>query len=433
MNEMRFYFIDIRDICCKTILGLCIFVTFIFQADAGIETVNKGKRFENNLCVQVKFFQGQPLSDLPMLKKLGVKWVRDEDQWHLIEQKAGVYAPLSASLQTRLAYYKANDIGVIFIVGGENPVAYPNSKENPYNFVNAEAYGNYVAYMAKQLKASGVRFVLELWNEPHNRLFAQKEHLGGVWHGGPPSPWVDQYVKMVGEAVRRVKAIDPSIRLITDDDMWIVHYFFLDKGLPKDLDGFAVHPYTGGRPPEITAVEYQSDWTKPYHVVDQDQSFASAVRRLVEHGQLKMGKKPSIWATEWGWRVGEKSPDGLVVSEAEIAAYLPRAFILATASGVEATCWFSAQDAVDGPMGLKTNDGRLRPAFDAFVELYQTLGKTHYECELKQETTDTDKRAFLFRKDNDWLIASWHTKKAYPDNQVQYLVRNSHNYRPNCI
>jgi hypothetical protein len=416
-----------------TVTHIIIFITCILFVNISVAKQSEHKKlFEQQLCLQVKFYQGQPLSDLQMVKKLGVKWVREEDKWHEIETVKGVYKPLSASLKARLAFYKENNIGVIFILAYENPVAYPNTNEAPFNFVNATGFSGYAEYMAKQLKVSGVEFVLELWNEPHNSQFASNKYLGGQWNGAAPSPWVDHYVKMVAQAVKRVKAVDPSIKVITNDDMWVVHYYFLDKGLPKAIDGFGVHPYSGGRPPEMAAVTYNADWTKPYQVVDKDQSFESAVRRLVEQGKHKLGKSPGIWITEWGWRVGEKTPDGQVISEERVASYLPRALILAAAAQVETACWFSAQDIGDGPMGLKTNDGRYRVAYQAFEQLSNTLGKTTFECELKQD--DQGKRAFLFKGQYDSVIASWRThEQAGLNNKVKYENFINGDFIPQCM
>lgn len=393
--------------------------------------MNAQRIFADSLCLGVKFSQGQPLNDLEMLKTLGVKWVREEIAWSSIEPRRGVYNPLPDALKTRLAFYRANDIGVIFIMAYENGTAYPNSAQAPNDFVNPVAFGRYTAYMARQLKDTGVKLIVELWNEPHNSAFAKKEHLGGNWQGAPPSPWVDHYVQMVSEAVKRVKAVDPSIPVITDDDMWVVHYHFLEKGLPKALDGFAVHPYVQG-PPEIAAVAHDTDWTRPYQVVDEDRSFESAVRRLKEQGVKKLGKSPKIWITEWGYPVGGNSTTG-PLSESKIALYLPRAFILSASAGVESMCWFSSQDGPDGPMGLKTNDGRYRPAFDAYVKISEKLGKTQFECELKQADGDKNKRAFAFKNSQYWIIASWQTaSKSFYDEAVVYTDKKGAEYVPAC-
>ncbi len=291
---------------------------------------------------------------------------------------AGQYAKFPAAFQERLQFYKENGIGVCFVLAYDNPKAYPNSAERPYNSVDPAAFAGYAVEVAKQLKTSGVRFVLELWNEPHN--FVLRKLIGGEWNAKPPSPWVDHYLKIVSEAVKQVKNYDPSIKVLNDDDMWIIHYWFLEKGLPRDLDGFAFHPYSGASSgPEIAAVGQEANWTKPFTVVDANRSFQSAVRRLRAQAVLKLGKVPALWATEWGWGIGEKAavttltPQAKVTEDA-VAAYLPRAFITAAASGVEVVFWFSSYDSVDGPMGLRANGGKQRKAYGAFRTMTRELG-----------------------------------------------------------
>ena len=112
---------------------------------------------------------------------------------------------------------------------------------------------------------------------------------------------------MVREAVTQVKAYDPEIELLNDDDMWVIHCWFLEKKLPSQLDGIAFHPYVNNVP-EIAAVDQDTEWAKPFTLVDADGSFRSAVRRLREESRLKIGTEPSMWITEWGWPVGGQRP-----------------------------------------------------------------------------------------------------------------------------
>lgn len=328
------------------------------------------RRFDSRIGVNVKFIQGQPASGLRLLPELGVKWVRDSVLWADLEPTAGQYAPLPDSFLERLAFYKANDIGICFGVWYDNPKAYPNSPENPRNAWNPDAYGRFAAEMARRLRASGVRFVLELYNEPHNSL----KDLGGKWNGEPPSPWLDHYVAMVTSAVREIKAVDPSIKTLVDDDMWVLHYRFLEKGLPKELDGLAVHPYVRSWP-ETSATEPDTSWTQPFVTVDADRSLKSAVRRLRDFGTAKLGRTPAIWFTEWGWPVGEPIHDR-PMTEDLLAALIPRAFLTSADAGVEVLLWFSIVDSVDGPMGLTDNAGRRRLPFQAMKYMTARLGRT---------------------------------------------------------
>src|SRR6476659_7207428 len=58
--------------------------------------------------------------------------------------------------------------------------------------------------------------------------------------------------------------------------------------------------------------------------IDADRSFSSAVRRLREQSQLKLGRSPEMWITEWGFAVGQKVKNGVILSEDMVAAFVPR-------------------------------------------------------------------------------------------------------------
>jgi hypothetical protein len=380
------------------------------QAEALFRAVAQERPFGEMVGLNVKFSQGEPQSALSLLKELKVRWVRDSVGWRQMEPSAGNYVAFPSAFQQRLAFYKENHIGVVFGLWYDNPVAYPSDS------LNVEAYGNYAREIAKRLKAFGIEFVLELWNEPHN--FVIRPKLGGDWVGNPPSPWVDRYVAMVYSAVSKVKAFDPSVKLLDCDDMWAIHYSFLDKGLPTNLDGLAFHPYVNDVP-EKTAVMYRTNWV-PYQLVDQDQKFRSAARRLREHAVLRMGRTPELWITEWGWPVGGKMGNG-TISEDMVAAFLPRAFITAAAAGVRTLCWFSSQDSVDGPMGLRSNDGRQRKAFGAFRTMTEQIGAARLVGQLSGgDHLTSGVQAYLFRGDEGRnKLVAWNI-----DGEIALLLGN---------
>ncbi len=333
--------------------------------------------FRDLVGINVKFAQGEPPADLPLLRQLGVRWVRDSVDWKTLEPMAGRYVPFPRAFQQRLDYYKANDIGLVFGLWYDNTAAYPNNPADPARSTDPAAYGRYAAEIARRLKASGVRFVIELYNEPHNSL----KWIGGTWNGKPPCAWLDRYVAMVSQAT---KAVDPSVRLLVCDDMWIIHYWFLEKGLPPTIAGLGIHPYVKGAP-ERSAVDQDTDWVRPFDVVDADGSFRSAVDRLRDHAAAKLGRTPAIWLTEWGWEDGGMMGDRKI-TEDTIAAFIPRAYLAALDAGVENLCWFSLRDSVDGPMGLTRNDGTHRRSFDAFATMTATLG----DCTTVQHVTGAD-------------------------------------------
>jgi hypothetical protein len=383
-------------------LALCV-AAQLSSASARAEAP-QAARFGDSIGLGVKFSQGQPMSQLSMLLDLGVSWVRDSVNWEDIEPSPGGYLPFPEDLRKRLEFYRSHDIGVVFILAYDNARAYPPTIDNPFAPIDPIAFGKYAAELGRRLKAAGVRFALEVWNEPHN--YVLKEMLGGEWNGKAPSRWVDHYVRMAREAVRAVKAVDPKITVLSDDDMWVIHYWFLEAGLPKELDGFAFHPYTKG-PPEITAIGSDTEWVKPFTAVDEDGSFTSAVRRLKRRGQDKLGKPPQLWATEWGWKLGDETPDG-PVTEDMVATFLPRAYLVAQAAGVKVLCWFSAQDSVDGPWGLLTNSGGKRKSYVAFRTMAKQLREYQFVRQAlgaRQPTAGV--QAMLFRGAHDHKLAIW--------------------------
>jgi hypothetical protein len=370
------------------------------------------RTFGEGIGLCVKFSQGQPLKDLVLLKDLGVRWVRDSDAWARVERAPGKYE-FSAALQERLAFYRQNNIAVVFILAYDNKSAYPPTPADPCRNINPEAFGRYAGAAARLLRESGVRFVLEIWNEPHN--FVLGKQLGGPWHGAPPCPWLDHYLKMVTEAARQVKAFDPTIQLLSDEDCTIIHYRLLEAGLPRELDGLAFHPYLSRRNtnPEIAKEGYGAAWERPFTLTDADHSFRSMVRRLREQGEAKLGKTPELWITEFGCPVQENVNANVTfelggTSEEGLAAILVRAFIGAEAAGVKVMTWFSFWDGPDGPMGLLARDGHKRKSYYAFETMSRQLG----DYTLVRQVAGgghptTGVQAYLFRKGGDWKLVTW--------------------------
>jgi hypothetical protein len=326
---------------------------------------NDATLFGDMVGLGVKFEQGQPLSEMGSLIDLKVRWIRSDVWASHFNAATGVYT-MSATMQAMTAFCAANNIGISALVQ-------MGAATLPVDFAK------FALEVAKAFKATGVKFVLELGNEAHNALAS----LGGNWQGkemsaGVPSPWVARYMQLLAAASDAVKLFDPAIKTFACDDMWICHYWFLQAGLPPGIAGHAYHPYAGS-PPEECAVAWNTDWCQPFQCVDIDKSVGSAVRRLREQHVLKRGKLPDMWATEQGFAQGEvKDAAGVVVrtaaqQESRVATYLPRAFVLASEARVDVQMWFSSQDGPDGPMGLKDNTLRARPAYNAFKTMAQQL------------------------------------------------------------
>jgi len=391
----------------------------------------KGRVFGDGIGLGVKFSQGQPMSDLSTLTDLGVRWVRDADSWSRVERVPGEYA-FSENFKNRLDYYREHNIGVAYALLYENKTAYPPTPEDPYRSVNPDAFGRYAAAAARLLKESGVRFVLEVWNEPHN--FVLGKLFGGAWDGKPPCPWLDHYIKMIHAVVKEVKAFDPTVKVLSDEDCTIIHYRYLEAGLPDELDGFAFHPYMRGKnsTPEVAQEGYGADYEAPFILTDQDHSFRSMVRRLREQGEAKMGKTPELWITEFGCPVNEDVTENVTFSlgkatEEELTGILVRAFIGAEAAGVKALLWFSSWDGPDGPMGLIAKDGRKRKSYFAYKTMSEQLGEYSLVRQIAgNDHLTTGLQAYLFRKGNDLKVVAWNIDGPVRKLSLQGALKNAH-------
>jgi hypothetical protein len=118
-----------------------------------------------------------------------------------------------------------------------------------------------------------------------------------------------------------------------------------------------------------------------------------------------------MWITEWGWPVGQVDADSSGLSEDTVAAWLPRAFVLAESSAAENMCWFSLQDNSDGPMGLTMNDGTKRKAYYAFKTLSANLGDYYYIGQVAGVSSATSgTQAHLFRLDSSAKLVAWNVE-----------------------
>jgi hypothetical protein len=358
--------------------------------------------------LNVKFIQGQPEEQIDLLPRLGVNWVRDTVMWPTVEPRPGEYRPFPLPFQTRLKKYRDMGIGIVFMLAYTNSAAYPKTSHNPLAPIDPKAFGRYAAYVAAQLEKAGVRFALEVWNEPHN--FHIREMVGGNWNGRPPSPWVDHYIEMVREVFEQARKVAPDVSVMTSEDVWSNHYWFARH--PRLPDGFCdigLHPYTNDSAtgPEVAAPYPNTDWGKPFQMVDNGRAFESAVRRLRDYTQRHTGHRPNLWLTEWGWRINEKFSGG-TVTESLASAFLPRAFIISEAIGSKALLWFSMYDAKDGAFGLLDMQGKPRATFKAFEAMNHLIGDYVLSTRLTPaERPTTGLQAYLLKKGQLQRIVVW--------------------------
>ena len=361
-------------------------------------------KFGETVGLVVHFNQGETLKHLDDLKNLGVKWVRDEEGWGRVEKKKGEYV-WPEKLKKRLKFYKENGISVIFpLTYGANKNVYPG---DPYNL---KGYGGYALAAAKLLKKSGIKFVLEIFNEPHN--FGILKKYGGKWHGSADCAWSKHYIKMANEALKQVKAYDPNIKLMPTTDAWSCHYWWIKGGLDKRMDAFAIHPYAhhkGSPGPDVCHFGQggEGGWMEPWIIIDEDRSQRSLMRRLRAEYTEKLGHPVEMYITEWGYALG-KFKGKRKITEDLAAAFLPRMYIIGVAAGARVVCWHVSQEMGDGPYGLIRNNQTRRKTYYAFKTMTEQLGDYRL---LKQivgmDNTTKGIQAYLFKGDAGYKLVVW--------------------------
>jgi hypothetical protein len=135
---------------------------------------------------------------------------------------------------------------------------------------------------------------------------------------------------------------------------------------PPRFDVAAHHPINVGAP------------TRP--AINPDDVSTPDIKKLRRVIRAGVGNKP-IWATEIWWN---SNPPGRGVSLKTQARYLSQSFYILWKQGVQAAFWFELRDLIPNgrdpipTSGLLFNDGRPKPAFQAFRFPFaaERIGKT---------------------------------------------------------
>ena len=229
---------------------------------------------------------------------------------------------------------------------------------------------DYVRTVATRYK--GRIHVYELWNEP------DRPH---AWLGD-----MDSMIQMVREASQILKAIDPTITVVSPSPEtakgpdWLND--FLKKGGGQYVDAIGYHFYLpqSGPPEEVVPI-------------------IQRVKTVMS--QNGVGNKP-LWNTEAGWHEPKPFP-----SQGLAAAYVARSYILNWAAGVSRFYWYCWDNHNWTSLEVTMPDNAtLRPAGQAYATIQQWLvGASMPKC--------------LTSENNNWIC------EVKRDNSLQFIVWNS--------
>ena len=194
-----------------------------------------------------------------------------------------------------------------------------------------------------------------------------------------------------------------------------------------DFDKIAVvnvHHYCGTDAPEVNLSNFNmgSESKRPTLLFDE--------LRAVQRAAQADGKKRQSWLTEFGW----DTLAGPVVSPAEQAAFLPRAWMMAMSAGTDKAFWFYNFDAANPKQffdgcGLLDAKGEPKLALCSLAGLTSVLPHPHFVGDLEAGTNTC---GYVF-EDGGKLVASLWTIQGQEGPTVQFQAEQLQDYLGNPI
>lgn len=344
--------------------------SFAVLSDEDFSQVN-----DSPFAIQTHFGQshGDPATS-PLLEKLGIRTIRDEQFWERLETAPGVYdfTILNSKFERYVEALHQQQIEPYLLFGYTNPFHDQNS--TPYSDAGRQAFARFaqavVAHYEDEVQHVGV------YNEFNARNFGDRGD-------GPADSLPQYYYQLLVEVYEAVKEARPGVKVVGGDFAagggaggadhalaWFEEV--LKLGGLQFMDIVAVHPYR---------YNLSGDNTTPESL----QGFAESLDSLIR--EYNDGQSKPIWFTELGWPT-YLAQDG--IDEYTQAAYLVRSAIVSLASGVEKFFWYDFTDDgldaanhnhnfgvvhyKDDPAGAYTP----KPSYAAYAALIRQLTGTVY-------------------------------------------------------
>jgi len=261
-----------------------------------------------------------------LARDAGVKWSREEFQWHRIEPQEGRFNWYFYDRMVKTAL--ENGIRIYGLL------AYWSSWTEPYTPKGIEAYARWASAVVKRYRDRIHHW--EVWNEP-NIFFWQ----------GPR----EMYAELLKKSYAAIKSADPGAKVLGLSTAGIdVPFIKRMLALEAPFDILTIHPYRG---------------------VLREEEFMEELKRV---RRLVGGR--SVWITEMGWPT---LPGG--TDEAEQARLLARTYLSAVGSGaVENVSWYDFREDGGDPLynehhfGVVRRDLTPKAAYLALACVCRTLG-----------------------------------------------------------
>lgn len=288
-------------------------------------------------------FRGQPC-DLDMIAEAGLKLIRMDLTWAVIEHTKGIYEFEKLGYDSLTEGCDKRGIRLLYILGYSNTL-YEDGR-SVRTQAGREAFAAFAEAAAERYAGKGILW--EIWNEPN------------IKHFWDPQPSTDDYCELVQLTAPRIKEADPNGLVVAGATSqipleWLEECF--KRGMLEWIDVLSVHPYRS-QPPETVIGDY------------------AELRRLVER-YVPQGKQMPIISGEWGY--SNLNWDRTRLSEQEQAEYLARMFLINLHQGIDVSVWYDWKNDGTNPnerehqFGLVRHDGNPKAAYLAAKVLCSTL------------------------------------------------------------
>ncbi len=336
-------------------------------------------------------------SILSDLDKIGVKMVRIDWEWRVVEKEKGVYDWTVYDKLMRMAYSYQIDIYPMVHYPPQWAV-YGNLQKEKGHFgepPKEENYKDYAVFIKKSIERFGTngnapdKFrpikYWEIWNEPNYDHF---------WS---PENDFRQYYKMLKTVSEHVKPVYPDVKLVhgglaTADWVWLWQGYDTYPDYGDHYDILSVHPYfidveKGPRKPSDIDKDDEAWKSMGFIGSIEDPGYFGKVYNLRNLLHLMGDNNPDrpIWITETGFFTGVNPPAATQGKQAELlketidyavlnfndAPYRQNLY----AVNVTKIFWFNYQDYGDellpGTWGLIDIEGNRKLSYQTFKELMQ--------------------------------------------------------------
>lgn len=324
------------------------------------------------MCTHFSQAKGDVKINAALLKKAGVKWIRDECTWGAVEQQKKIYS-IPERYDTYLNELFSQGTEVLMLLNYGNKLY--DEGGAPYTEEGLQGFVDYARFMAEHFK--GRIHVYEVWNEYSTGM------------GNPKNQPIEVYAEMLKRVYEAIKEVDPNIKVLCGGFLHPSAPAFkrvFDSVGVDYCDGISYHPYCSPQNPD----------TMDTHGDIESNVF------LDNELMWRYGTQKPTWFTEVGWYTGTASD---AVTENQHAAFMIRTYTLAMAHGVERVFYYDFQDDFanieerEGNFGIiKTFEGVEVPylakqSYVAFAAMANKLAGAKF---IKEYRYSNDARAQVF-------------------------------------